>query len=70
MENKIFFDEDYTGERFTYGLTYRPLDMASIPKGWIVGSTRHHSDFSFGTIDYPMELTDQQVYSYELTRVK
>ena len=64
---EFLFDEDYTGERYTYGLNYRPLQIGAQPKGWIIGSLREHPDYRHGTIQYPEPLTDQEIASYELT---
>jgi len=68
---KYIFSDEYTGERWTYGLTYRPFMMATVPKGFIIGSLQEDgTPFRFGTIQYPFELTEQQVSSYELTLVE
>ena len=40
--------------------------FATIPKGAIVQSLRSHRDFRHGTIDYPFQLSDDDVYRYEL----
>lgn len=66
----IIFDDEYTGTRYTYGLNSRPVGYAQVPAGWIVQSNRKDSRFNFGTIDYPFELTPEQVYSFELTPVQ
>ncbi len=66
----IVFDEGYTGPRFTYGLQYRSLARFAVPDGWIIGSNKDRPEFpSFGTVDYPFELDDKQLHSYELKRV-
>ncbi len=58
--NEILFDDTYTGPRWRYGLQYRPLTNAGVPKGWIVFSDKVHSDYpAFGTVEYPFELTDE-----------
>lgn len=61
------FSEDYTGPRWTYGLRNRPMGMGAQPKGFIIGSdgppagrARH------GTIQYPRELTKDELYDFEL----
>ena len=67
------FDDDYKGERFTYGLQYRPFDLGSIPRGFIIGTLDQDNNerpHQFGTIQYPFELTDQQVKSFELVRLE
>jgi len=66
----MLFDEDYTGPRFTYGLTYRPAARFSIPDGWVIGSNKEHPDFpKFGTVDYPVKLSDEELYKFELKEV-
>ena len=61
------FSGDYTGPRWTYGLRNRPMGMGAQPKGFIIGSggpaagrARH------GTIQYPRELTKDELYDFEL----
>ena len=61
------FSADYTGPRWTYGMRNRPLDIGTAPKGFIIGSdgpavgrARH------GTIQYPRELTKDEIYDFEL----
>ena len=69
MKDYVFSDE-YTGPRFTYGLKYRPMQIGARPKDYIIGSEARHPDFpNFGTIQYPRELTANEIYSYELTVV-
>lgn len=67
--SNILFDDDYDGERFTYGLQNRPLSFASVPKGWIIDSNREHPDFLHGTVDYPGELTEDEVRSFQLVKL-
>lgn len=61
------FSADYTGPRFTYGLRNRPMGIGAAPKGFIIGSdgpaigrARH------GTIQYPRQLTEDEIYDFEL----
>ena len=61
------FDDTYTGDRWQYGLTYRPFTGAGVPKGFIVYSDRCHADFRFGTIEYPFALATAQVKQMDLT---
>lgn len=68
--NKLVFDKDYTGPRFTYGMRYRPLGLGAQPKGWIVDSLRDSPNFRHGTIQYPRELTADELRSFELERVE
>lgn len=63
----ITHDDTYTGARWAYGLTYRPLDYAAVPAGWIIGSDRPHESYPFGTIDYGRELRPQEIAAYQLT---
>lgn len=55
------FDDDYTGPRWRYGLKYRPASYANIPKGWIVGSPKASRTYRHGTVDYPRELSAQEI---------
>lgn len=67
----IIFDNEYTGPRWTYGLTYRPISIGAIPKGWIIDSQKDHPDFpTFGVVDYPRQLTEKEVCSYELKEIE
>lgn len=60
------FDDTYEGPRFTYGCWYRPVGYAQVPAGWIVNSVRPHAGYPHGTVDYPRELTEAEVASYQL----
>lgn len=51
---------------FRYGLRKRPLMPGAIPLGFIENSWKVHPKFTFGTIDYPMALSKEQVANYEL----
>lgn len=64
------FSDEYTGPRYRYGLTYRPIAVGAVPAGWIIGSQRPHARFRYGTIDYPQQLPEGQAQSYELTLVE
>jgi len=61
------FDDEYTGPRWTYGLSLRPFSGAGVPKGFIVFSHRDHPRFRHGTIQFPFELTDFQIRQMDLT---
>jgi len=66
---QTLFDDTYTGPRWTYGLRNRPLSIGAQPRGWIIDSLKGEGDggrFRFGTIDYPRELTPEEVSGYEL----
>lgn len=66
----LIFDDAYTGDRYTYGLTHRPLALAHVPDGWIIGSDREHKDFPvFGTVQYPRPLTPGECDRYNLVPV-
>ena len=68
---KMLFDDDYTGPRYTYGLTYRPLARFAVPDGWVIDSSRPHSDYpTFGVVDYPRPLTEQELYRYDMILIK
>lgn len=66
----MIFDDEYNGPRWRYGLTFRPVGFGNVPKGYIIGSDRPHKQFRHGTIDYPRELTTEEVAGFELTRVE
>jgi hypothetical protein len=65
----LLFDDEYTGPRWRYGLTFRPLASASVPAGWIIGSDRPHPDFRHGTADWPRALSAAELTTFELTEV-
>ena len=66
-----FYDDTYTGTRYTYGLGYRPLGYAQVPPGWIIGSDRPHPDYPrFGTVDWPERLPEALTERYDLTLVQ
>lgn len=59
---------EYRGARWRYGMTHRPPGYAHNPHGRIIGADQPSPCpcAPFGTIDYPRQLTDQELYSYEL----
>jgi len=64
------FDDTYKGPRFRYGLNYRPLHSSHVPKDFIIWSDRKSEAFPvFGTVDYPRELTQHEIDTFELTPV-
>lgn len=70
-QQTTLFDDDYTGPRYTYGLTLRPLARFHIPDGWIIDSDKYHQDYPrYGVVDYPAELNADQLYRYDLVLVK
>ena len=68
---ETYFDDDYTGPRFHYGMNNRPLSIGAQPKGFIVGSWRkpqaEKAMFRWGVIAYPRPLTEKEIYDFELT---
>ena len=61
------FSADYAGPRFTYGLRNRPLDIGTAPKGYIIGSDGPAVGRArWGTIQYPRQLTPDEIYNFEL----
>ena len=67
---QTLFDDTYTGPRWTYGLRNRPLSIGAQPLGWIIYSLKGEGGrFRFGTIDYPRELTPEEVSDYDLAVV-
>lgn len=67
----LLFDDTYTGPRYRYGLTIRPLARFNVPDGWIIQSDRPHKDFPrYGTVAYPFPLTEEQMHHYDMVEVK
>lgn len=66
MRATLYFDADYTGTRYTYGLTYRPIGKGQVPDGWIIGSDRKHPTYAHGTVDYPAPLAPAQLDAFQL----
>jgi len=65
------FDDEYTGPRWTYGCTIRPAARFNIPEGYICDSQKEHPQFrSFGTVDYPIALTEEQLNHYDMVFIK
>ena len=58
-------EEKATGH--TYGMTLRPPAIGAIPKGMYTHAD--HPAFRHGAITYDRPLTDDEVYSYELTPI-
>lgn len=63
---ETLFDDTYQGKRWTYGLRYRPAGYANIPDGWIISSDKPRTDYPHGSIDYPRELTAEEVEAFQL----
>lgn len=71
LEMKTLFDNEYAGPGFTYGMIFRPAGIGTVPAGRIVESNKSSLDFPvFGTIDYPRELTEEELYQFELVKVR
>jgi hypothetical protein len=66
---ETLFDDTYTGPRFTYACWYRPPGYAQVPDGWIINSIRPHPDYNHGTVDYPRELTAEEMARFQLERI-
>ena len=61
------FDADYTGPRWTYGMRNRPVGLGAAPKGYIIGSGGPAQGRARnGTIQYPRELTGDELYQFEM----
>ena len=61
------YSDEYTGTRYTYGLRNRPLCMGTAPKGYIIGSEGNPIGRArWGTIQYPRQLTPEEIYDFEL----
>jgi len=65
------FSNTYNGPRFTYGLRYRPMQIGAQPKGFIIGSVVDDplGRYTFGTVQYPRELTVEECAAYEMERI-
>lgn len=72
-ETKPPYGEEYTGPRYKYGFQNRPYSFATAPKGSIIGTYNENDKpenlkgkARYGTIEYPFQLTTDEIYSYEL----
>lgn len=65
---------NYSGPRYTYGLQYRPFGgIGTVPAGYIMDTLDKTDDqrpHRFGTIQYPFELSEKEIYRYELVFVR
>jgi hypothetical protein len=66
----MIIDDEYQGPRWRYGLRNRPVMIGTVPRGRIVQSERPHPNFLYGTVDFPFELSAEDVYGYELELVE
>jgi hypothetical protein len=64
------YDDTYTGPRWTYGLTSRPLGYARVPTGWIISSDRPHPRYRFATVDFPIPVPPEQAERFGLELVR
>lgn len=58
--------EDENGERFYYGLSYRPANIGSVPSGFKSEDSIIDLNFKYGVISYPRQLNKSELNSYEL----
>lgn len=63
------WDDDYTGNRWKYGLSSRPFSTFSAPEGYILKSVRPHPDYRFGTVDYTRKLTPEEEKHFSMRLV-
>jgi hypothetical protein len=70
MTQPLLFDDEYTGERWTYGLSYRPLAQYNVPDGWIIYSARPNIRYAYGTVQYARRLTEQEIDRFDLTPIE
>jgi hypothetical protein len=70
-ETEPVFNDTYTGPRWTYGMRNRPLSMGAAPKGYIIGSIGGPAvgRARYGTIQYPRELTKEELYDFEMEAI-
>lgn len=62
---------DYKGPRWTYGLRYRPMQIGAQPRDWIISSDGPVTErYRFGTIQYPRQLTEEELRVYEMEEIK
>ena len=67
MNSPHLFDYEYKGPRYRYGLRNRPVAQCHLPRGWIIFSDKSHPNFrNFGTIDFPRELTKEEMDAWEI----
>lgn len=63
------YDSTYTGTRIRYALLASRFAPKQVPADYIVDSQRPHEDYVFGTIDFPRELTAEEVCRYQLLKL-
>ena len=69
-ETEPVFNDTYTGPRWTYGMRNRPVGIGAAPKGYIIGSGGPAVGRARnGTIQYPRELTKEELYDFEMEAI-
>jgi hypothetical protein len=66
-DRPLRYDDTYTGPRWVYGLSYRPLSSSNVPRDWILFSDRPHPNFRHGTVQYARQLTSGEIAAFQLT---
>ena len=70
MNNPIF-DDEYSGPRWRYGLSLRPVSAGGVPRGFVVFSDHPDARFpTFGTIDFPFPIDPDVIVQMDLTPVE
>lgn len=60
----ILYSDEYDGPRWRYGLLSRPPIYGGAPKDYIVFSLKEDTRCPYGTIEYPRQLTLDEVERY------
>jgi hypothetical protein len=65
---KLIYNEDYNGERFTYGFVLRPLNINTHPtEGCILGSYNADDNRTrYGSVQYTRSLSFEELKKWEL----
>lgn len=66
-----FSTENWRGPRYRYGARSRPFGMGCQPRGFLVGALDgeyrdHERRVRWGWIEYPFQLTEEEVSNFEL----
>lgn len=69
MPEKTLWNEDYKGPRWRYAFLFRPVNQG-LPEGAIAASHCRHPKYIHGTVDWPRELTEREVHTYELELIE
>jgi hypothetical protein len=62
----LYYDDTYTGCRYTYASIYRPFSELWFTDRWIIWSDRPHPDYRFGTMDTTEPIPAEKVDRWEL----